>query len=356
VGFGVLGVYAALWFGLAFWFRGEALDWMEAGRAAGRTVEAEAVVVGGFPFDLRLTVAAPVFGGQDADGTARRWQGRRLVLTARPWAPGRVTARFTGPYVLAQTGPGGTATWQGVSDALTVRYRARGGLAGEADVTARGLRLLDDAGAEVFALRSGRLRYLGHDTPPKVKGGHAPLIETSLRLEGLKLPAHLNTPLGRTVAGAEAAFGLTGALALDTADPAAALAAWRDGGGTLEVSNMGVNYGALKFRASGTMALDAALQPIGAFTVRAEGFFELIDALWRRGVIAGRDAVTAKVVLGAFAKQREGDARPSISLPITLQGRTLYAGPVSLMEVPPVTWPTKEMPAPEAGGTEGSAP
>ena len=45
-----------------------------------------------------------------------------------------------------------------------------------------------------------------------------------------------------------------------------ALAAWRDAGGTIEVDNLRLRWGPIDAMASGTMALDEELQPIGAFT------------------------------------------------------------------------------------------
>jgi len=85
------------------------------------------------------------------------------------------------------------------------------------------------------------------------------------------------------------------------------------------------------------VALDAAMQPIGAFTARIEGFFETVDALRENGIIRPRDAVTAKMVLGVLAKRNEA-GRLSLAVPLTLQDRRLYAGPVPLIEVPPVSW------------------
>jgi hypothetical protein len=91
--------------------------------------------------------------------------------------------------------------------------------------------------------------------------------------------------------------------------------------------------------ATGTVALDGRMQPVGAFTARIQGFFEAVEALRARGLIRGRDASMAKLVLGAMARPAPGGGPPVLSLPVTLQDRVLYAGPVALVRLPELRWP-----------------
>ena len=51
-----------------------------------------------------------------------------------------------------------------------------------------------------------------------------------------------------------------------------------------------------------------------------------------------RDAVTAKLVLGALARTPEGGGPPTLNLAITVQDRTLFAGPVALARLPAIDW------------------
>ena len=44
------------------------------------------------------------------------------------------------------------------------------------------------------------------------------------------------------------------------------------------------------------------------------------------------------VVLGVLAR-RSGDGRGGLTVPLTIQDRQFFAGPVPLMEIPEVTWP-----------------
>jgi hypothetical protein len=116
------------------------------------------------------------------------------------------------------------------------------------------------------------------------------------------------------------------------------LVKWRDGGGTVEVARLNLAYGFLDVWANGTMALDGDMQPIGAFTAKVEGFFPLVDALKEKGLVRARDAVTAKVVLGVLAKKPADGGPPTLNLPLTVQGRKVYAGPLALAQVPAIPW------------------
>jgi len=91
------------------------------------------------------------------------------------------------------------------------------------------------------------------------------------------------------------------------------------------------------WEAATPLALDADLQPIGAFTTRIEGFFETVNALHEKGLIRSQDAVTAKMVLGVLSKRNDA-GRISLTVPLTVQERRLYVGPVPLAVIPPVRW------------------
>ncbi|MEE1562148.1 MAG: DUF2125 domain-containing protein, partial [Alphaproteobacteria bacterium] len=62
------------------------------------------------------------------------------------------------------------------------------------------------------------------------------------------------------------------------------------------------------------------------------------DALRKQGLIRSVDAITAKVVLGALARRPKDGGPASLNLAITLQNRTVFAGPVSLLKLPAIDW------------------
>jgi hypothetical protein len=117
----------------------------------------------------------------------------------------------------------------------------------------------------------------------------------------------------------------------------AALATWRDRGGTVEIEALGLDWGPLAVNGAGTLALDAELQPIGALTAKVQGYGEIVDALAASGALKAGDAALAKVGLGLLAKPA-GNGRPEIATPVTLQNGQLFLGPIRIADLPRFTW------------------
>ena len=156
------------------------------------------------------------------------------------------------------------------------------------------------------------------------------------------MPAVFALPFGPDVSRIVVEADLFGPLA--PGPPEVALPAWRDAGGTIEVTRFGVRHGPLAADADGTLALDGALQPIGAFTLRSRGFLHLVASLSRRGAIGEGAARAAGLVLGALTRPAADGGPPVLSVPVTLQDRTVHVGPVALARWPPVRWSGRRPP------------
>ena len=161
-------------------------------------------------------------------------------------------------------------------------------------------------------------------------------LEVSVNSAGLELSDNVDSPLGHTVAQAE--LGLRVLKPVLPGPLADTLAIWRDAGGTLEVDRLTLAYGPLTLEASGTVALDTGLQPQAAFSARAEGVFEAVEALRERRVIEIGDALAARLALTALFKTPEGGGAAYLQVPLSIQERTVYAGSVALMRLPRVRW------------------
>lgn len=116
------------------------------------------------------------------------------------------------------------------------------------------------------------------------------------------------------------------------------LARWRDAGGVAEVRSLRLEYGPLNLHTEGTLALDGGLQPVGAFTARLQGFHAAIDALQQGHVIDRGEALTSKLVLGALAQIDSATGKSSLNLPVSIQDRSVYVGPLKLGKIPIVYW------------------
>ena len=333
----VIIVYVLFWFVMASQLRNGIEGWAEEQRAAGQTARYSRLEIGGFPFLLRATLEEPAMGAE----SAWAWEGAQAVVKVRPWNPWRVEVDLAGSH---KVGFGDGVTYDGTAEELTVELGLGGQWPERAGLTVRALAFERTGGAPVLAVRTATIEASRQDFPEDQPPGHETVVfDLSLRTTGLRTPADWGLPLGRDVSALVLKAAMKGATPPGTL--LESLAKWRDDGGTVEVRHLSLDYGPLVLRGNGTLALDAAMQPIGSFTAKIRGFFETINVLRRNGIVRSRDAVTAKLVLGILAKKPAGGGPATFSLPLTLQEQTLYAGPVPIATIPPIEWPVP-VPAP----------
>src|SRR5262249_44415292 len=119
--------------------------------------------------------------------------------------------------------------------------------------------------------------------------------------------------------------------------PRAAVTKWRDDGGTIEIEELELDWRPLRLTGSGTLALDAELQPQAALTATIAGYGEIVDSLLVAGAIKPNDGALAKIALGLLAKPGPSGER-QITAPIAVQEGRLFVGPVRLMTLPKISW------------------
>ncbi len=330
-------LYVAFWFVIAFGLRDGAVEWAETRRQEGYTVNYSGLLLNGFPFLMRLALSDPGLGYPASD-VPWAWQSEGLTVEMRPWNPWRMTIMPTGALTLGLTIGGEPVTYVGLADEIAIGLGLADGWpkSGELTVSGLNLSLADENGdsGESIAVKTMRLQAL-HDTADDADH-RTVTFGLHLQAEGLETPAGIFLPLGNRVDNLVLDASVLGAIPAGRLPES--LAAWRDRGGTVEVPRMEFIYGPLIARAEGTLALDGDMQPIGAFTAKFQGFFEIIDALRKQGLIRSVDAITAKVVLGALARRPKDGGPASLNLAITLQNRKVFAGPVSLLKLPAIDW------------------
>jgi hypothetical protein len=153
------------------------------------------------------------------------------------------------------------------------------------------------------------------------------------------LPDILPQPLARTLQNLTLSVDVTGTIPSGAALPEA-LEAWRVDGGTLEVRELAADWPPISASGSGTIALDKNLQPEGAFTTTFRGFLEVIDMLVAAGRMDNAEASLARGALVLLATTPHEGAAPELKVNVTVQDRKVYAGPVTLMDMPRVAWPS----------------
>jgi hypothetical protein len=315
--------YGGYWFATAARLRSGIERWAAARQAEGRDLHWTGMAADGFPFAFRLRVTGAVLDGVRPlpfaaaspvlVGEARPWNLRHWRLSAPEGA--QVTTPIDGTTLTAATLDGMLAL--GMAGATAVTLDAH-------DVAASGSARLHVAEAE-----------LQLTLPDHAPASHRdPAFDAALRLAKVTLPAPL-PPLGDTVDILTLAATVKGAL--PPGPLRQALAAWREDGGTIELQDGAIRWGALALVANGTLALDETLQPIGALTATVEDQDAIIDAAVAHGTMRAGDADLAKAVLGLLAKPG-ADGKRRLTVPLSLQNHRLYLGPAQIATLPRLTW------------------
>ncbi len=313
-------LYAAAWLGSAFILKAQAENWIAAQQQAGRTITHGALVFGGFPGRAQITISDWAMSAPMADG-GWSWRAPSVRLLARPWAPNTFTVDLAGEHTVAGawTPPDVAVAIKADRADFQPKLNANGQVA-EVMVAVSKLSV-GDAIASLEAGSASITQIENQNTPT----WRLNLDATNTKILSTAIPtARLTVDL----VGEIRSGGLT-----------TALTAWREGGGTLEVRDLTLDWPPLSVSGSGTLALDEKLQPIGALTAKFRGFFETLDAFTAQGLVRTADASMARIVLGLMSRTPAGGGPPELNLAVTVQNQKLYTGPISLMAVPTVTWP-----------------
>jgi hypothetical protein len=321
----VLGVagYSIYWLVTAERLRSGVERWAASRQAEGRDLRWTAVASEGFPFSFRLRVTGVLLDGTRPLpfaaatpvllGEARPWNLQQWQVSAPEGAQLGMPVEGTTLAAATLDGTLDLGMPEGTSVTLTAH-----------DVAASGSAPLRIAEA-----------VLHLTLPPRPPAGHRDAdFEAALHLEKMTLPRSL-PPLGDTVDALSLAGTVKGVLPQGPLRQS--LASWREDGGTLELQDGSLHWGALALAATGTLALDDALQPIGALTATVVDQDAVLDAAAAQGTLRASDANLAKIVLGLMAKPG-ADGKQRLTVPLSLQNRRLYLGPAQIATLPRFTW------------------
>jgi hypothetical protein len=168
--------------------------------------------------------------------------------------------------------------------------------------------------------------------PPQVHT--EPAIGVAVNLRQLKL-ASMTPILGDTIDELALALRVKGAV--PSGRLVQAISEWRDAGGTIELDNLRVKWGELGSTASGTIALDRELQPIGGFSGAIQGYDQILAALVQSGRMRAAEAGLARLALAMLAKAGP-DGKPAITTAFTIQNGQMFLGPAKLGKAPRIAW------------------
>ncbi|WP_374446538.1 DUF2125 domain-containing protein [Stella sp.] len=304
--------------------------WTGAMAADGVRVAHGPASVSGFPFAFRLSLPEPRIA-RAASYPAFRWSGDGLTATARPWRLAEWELAVPAPSRLELAA--GRERWQG-----TV---ASGDGAFVAD--ARGGTLVLDlrgiVGVERDPLSIGALRL--RVAPDAARPA---ALAASVTAASVRLPAGVDAPLGREISVVAGKAALVERI--PDLPPAAALAAWRRAGGTLDVEHFRIVWGEARVEGAFTAALDRDLQPILAGTAELAGHDAAIDALVGAGQLGRMEAFGIRALLAAVARPAASGDGAVVAAQFSVQDGRVSAGPVGtaplrLFSLPRIAWPER---------------
>lgn len=317
-------IYTAWWHWLASEVEDQVDGWVNQMRLDGRDAAYGTLTVQGFPGDLVIDIDK--IDAADPDGGWRvHVPGLHALLS--PWKIDALQGVFTGPLrldLIKGVAPG--AYTVAAANNLVTIDRDRGGRV-RAELS--GVNMMKGGVPDPLTVETVSMIL--------VRGSNPVYGQATVDLRKIDLPPEMHSAFGGHVSYLKVVAEATGA-ELPEGINTGSLRKWTGDGGAVDIKQLEVRHGVLGMAGEGTMALDGDLQPIGAFTAQISGFNEAVDALVAIGAAREQDGALAKVVLGVLAKSPPGGGPKIVSLPLSLQDRTLSVGPIRLIRLRPIAW------------------
>ena len=323
--------YSGYWF-IAAGEIGERIDeWAEQQRPEGLEIETGGTLVAGFPLRFEVTLREPRIHDTR---NGWRWASDSLRAEASAWDFSEVTVFSDRRNAVQVRLEGGE--WRDIDAAID-----DGRLVVRLDDERRFREVaLDLQGLEVEgmwpqgAARVGSLQANG--VALEDGGGGEEVLKTSIAVRDAVLPSDLAEGLGDSLDFLDLDASVVGSIPSERGT-SEAITAWRDAGGTLELTGFRVRWGPLGVETSGTIALDGAMRPIAALTADIIGYGDVIDALIMSNLIPLGEGFIAKVAFNMMAEKPEDGSAPVLrGVPVTAQDGTLTVATIKVAELPPL--------------------
>lgn len=335
----LLAVATSLLSGLWYWGTGLMLarldDWAQARRAEGIAVSWQKIERDGFPLTIAGRITAPAI----THPLGWRWSGAALRTETTLARLDRYALQALGEQRLSWPGMPETQT-----PASLIAREARGevsfGFDGQAEwleITLKDWKAKGPFKGGEMAGDGSEIRIERADDDLGYPEGA--LGSTEVRVRRLVLPPEMEAPLGNEVALLDLQAVLTGKSGDLKATPREILAKWRDTGGTLDVTQLALDWGPLTVKGDGRVTLDEEFRPLGAFSLKVKGLGKTLDLLARKGLIEGSAAFALQAGSLALGKVDPEDGRSEIQLPLTLQNGWLSLGPLQILKLKPLPLP-----------------
>jgi hypothetical protein len=346
---GVIALLVTIWTLGWFWFAREIQAGMQefAAQHDGTPVRIswDGVQVSGYPNRLNTHIAQPRGTWSGPDGNIS-WAGADAILGFFKDGGRTVSFRAPGAHDFTLRADD---TERSMS-ALTQGFRGRLDFDGNGQATGlRGLATelnikIDNKPATSLARAafdwSKTLTRVGSTTDkihPDSIGQSLTFSLSGVSLASAELDPNLVGTLGRNLDQLAGQLSVRGALNPTDLSPDG-LSRWRDAGGTLELTDFSLAWGPLQIAGDGTLAVDDALQPVGAFTAQIAGLDRVVSLLEKTGRMRPQQAAIARIALAVLTRAPANGGAPQARVPVSIQDRQLSIGPIPLLRLPTVHW------------------
>ena len=324
----IAGGYTSYWFIIAGQIERGVIAWAQSARSDKIEISWQKLRITGFPETFQIELAAANLR-DDALTPSPELRIPTVSATARPWdfADWQLTARegFNADIAASNEHAAAKLSVQTADGVVSIAQEGGWNLwlrAHNANLEAVSRILVNSADGWVIA-------------PPEPARQHSePLLTLAVSARQVTLPVGIE-PFGDVIDEFDLGAAVRGAIPNGRLPEA--LAAWRDAGGTIELDNLRLRWGPIDAMASGTMALDRELQPIGAFSGGIEGYDQILTMLVQRGQLRAGDASLARIALNMLAKAG-ADGKPEIRTAFTIRDGQMFLGPARLGRAPRLTW------------------
>ncbi len=304
-------------------------DWMAQQRARGGEVRTAGLSVGGFP--LAFETDAREVDLLHPDGAVLRLAS--LTARAPSWAPTEIDVRLDRGIHLV------LPVQVGASSAPVTVVAAGGdgdlGLSLGGDLRTARLGLSDIAieGAPAGRITAAAAEIRAIQPAAQPAGASLGVTAQARTVTAAAMPL---PRLGPSIDSALIELALTGPVPRAAQVPE--LTAWRDAGGTVRVERLALVWGPLAVEATGTLALDQALQPRGRLDAQVRGFTDALQALAAAGTVTSAQAGFIGLALNVMAGPPGADGIATLRAPLAIDNGIVSLAGFPLGAMPRIVW------------------
>lgn len=333
--FALAAGYSLLWLFAAQRIEEGFRDWARMQGTQGVAVDYGALAVSGFPAVVRLAIPEPRFA---STRDSWQWSAAHADLEMRAWNWWVYRLDIFGEQRIALPVNGTIQQLSARADTAFVVAEADGrGRVSKAVLHAAGLRLGDAAGGEL--LSAATVQGTTGMPDRKAIAQDRTALDLTLRATDVQLGPAVESPLGPRIEALSIAAtvrgALPGTLTRDDVD------AWRRDGGTIDLNQFHLTWAALDLRATGTMALDERMRPLGALSAEIRGYGETLIALEQARVLPRQTVAGSRLALDLLSRRDEVDGRRVVTMPLSAQGGAVFLGPIRMVGLDPIPFPAR---------------